>query len=228
MKKHDVVYVLKDGADTEELRYSMRSLANFPHDKVFLVGQKPEWASDKVIIIDRKQYDWHVNNARYLDSAARWMSACEDPRVSESFWFFNDDFFIMKPIQEFGYRYHVNGFPHADSTYGRRMRKTQKLLEHIVPIVHNYDLHMPMLMEKQKRIALNLTFMFAIRRGYGFSLRTLYGNLFEVGGDPTKDCKIVHEKFHKWAMLSSDRKSFNGAMGEYIRSQFPDPSEYEI
>ena len=40
---NDIVFVLKDKLDTEELRYSLRSIEkNFPHRYVWFVGGQPE------------------------------------------------------------------------------------------------------------------------------------------------------------------------------------------
>lgn len=37
----DIVYLVKECRINEELTYSLRSLVNLPHDKVFLVGGCP-------------------------------------------------------------------------------------------------------------------------------------------------------------------------------------------
>jgi hypothetical protein len=34
----DIVYFVKDTQDNEELRYSLRSLSNFPHRKEIIMG----------------------------------------------------------------------------------------------------------------------------------------------------------------------------------------------
>ena len=40
---NDIVFVLKDHLDTDELRYSLRSIEkNFPHRYVWFVGGQPE------------------------------------------------------------------------------------------------------------------------------------------------------------------------------------------
>ena len=39
---NDVVYILKNGCDGYELRYSLRSLANMDHGKVWFVGGQPD------------------------------------------------------------------------------------------------------------------------------------------------------------------------------------------
>lgn len=41
---NDIVYFVKESRENEELRYSLRTIKNFPHDKVYfndgLVGQQ--------------------------------------------------------------------------------------------------------------------------------------------------------------------------------------------
>ena len=39
---YDVVYFVKDTKENEELRYSLRTLKNFPHAKVWFYGGCPE------------------------------------------------------------------------------------------------------------------------------------------------------------------------------------------
>lgn len=231
MQKHDIVYILKDGSDTEELRYSLRSLVNFPHGKVFIVGHKPKWASTKLIEIQRKDFDWNDGTLGYLDAEARWISACDDKRVSNEFWMFNDDFFIMKPFAEYRPRYRAGAFPLIASSYGYMMRRTRQFLELIMNIpMKNYSIHAPMLLEKEKRKALNLFLMWDMKRGNAYSMRNLYGNLYEIGGEAVEDGKHLKHTPDEWPLrdiLSTDDHSFNEDFGQYIRSQFPQPSEFE-
>ena len=38
----DIVYLVKNSRTNDELTYSLRTLVNVPHDKVFLVGGCPD------------------------------------------------------------------------------------------------------------------------------------------------------------------------------------------
>ena len=41
----DAVYYVRPGDRNDELRYSLRSLANLPHDRVWIVGHTPPWVT---------------------------------------------------------------------------------------------------------------------------------------------------------------------------------------
>ena len=48
-KDFDVVYCVKDDPDNEELRYSLRSLKNLPHQKVWIYGGGPKWLNEEAM-----------------------------------------------------------------------------------------------------------------------------------------------------------------------------------
>src|SRR5690606_30767194 len=92
----DVVYPLPPKrAAYEELRYSLRSLANLPHDRVFIAGGLPNWV-DNVEHIETVQ-EWP---SKYVNLCVNIASACCDDRVSDPFILFNDDFFVMEPVEQ--------------------------------------------------------------------------------------------------------------------------------
>ena len=49
-ERMDIVYVLKNGIHGDELKYSLRSLKNFTHDKVWFYGGKPEGLVPDVMV----------------------------------------------------------------------------------------------------------------------------------------------------------------------------------
>ena len=62
----DIVYLIKVDPenDSEELRYSLRSLKNIPHQKVILVGEKPEWVTNVEFIPVAQTKTKHQSYAR--------------------------------------------------------------------------------------------------------------------------------------------------------------------
>lgn len=81
----DIVYFVKDTESNEELRYSLRTLKNFPHRKVWLYGGCPAGLKpDKwVHLVQDKENKWE--NVRMMLE-----SACKNKEISSSFWLFND------------------------------------------------------------------------------------------------------------------------------------------
>lgn len=223
---NDIVYFVKDTKSNEELRYSLRSLKNFPHRKVWFYGGCP----------DGLKPDHHISVVQ--DQPTKWMNifkmfkmACLNKDISKDFWLFNDDFFIMKPVKK-GPNYFEGDLykrvvtledKHGGITpYSQQLRYTLQELEGMGCDTKNYALHVPMLINKKKGIELTNIIN-------GPMIRCLYGNYFKIGGENHSDVKIdsVTKGYKDTEYLSTNDKSFNGLIGEQIKLKFPDKCEYE-
>ena len=92
----DILYTLKQCDQCDELIYSLRSLCNLPHDRVFLVGGCPKNIDkSKVVYIPTEQ-----KGTKWRNSTNNVKTACKDPRLSDDFILMNDDFFVLKPIND--------------------------------------------------------------------------------------------------------------------------------
>ena len=242
----DIVYIFKQNLenDSAELRYSLRSLDNLPHRQVFIVGEKPDWAQNVIFIPVEQNDTKHANVKNSL------LTACQFPNISDDFILMNDDFFIMKPIRHESLSAYDMGkmrdvimayetrYP-SGSDYINNMRKLyKKLLDmgHEDPI--SYELHIPMVMNKKKCLALEQEF------GQIYQRRSAYGNHYHIGGGLTiKDVKIFLDDVHNdpayahdpetylrvQTFLSTNGGSFrSGRAGQFVRSVFSRKSNYEI
>jgi len=224
MTAPDVVYVVRANDRNEELRYSLRSLRNLPHGKVWIAGYCPTWVKD-VGVIPVKGGHGHRS------AKANLKAACQHPDVSESFMYFNDDFFVMQPHDSLPV---MHRGPLADvikaktmvNAYVRASRTTMEILQAKgidTPLM--YDLHAPMTVTKSGMLeALSLSHDPMIQE------RSLYGNLNAVGGERRRNYKHgrTDKGLGKWPFLSSNDNTFRSTpLGEYIRRQFPEPSPYE-
>ena len=232
MKDKDVVYFVKECRTNEELRYSLRSVEkNFPHRKVFIFGGKPDDIHpDRFVPL--KQYGttkWEkVRNMLY--------KCCENKDVSDDFFLFNDDFFVMLPITEYKPMYdgsiykrivQIEGRNYdTPSHYTAQLRKMVHELEHECPSAPmlNYAVHMPMLVNKEKMLCV-------LKKFQSPMFRTLYGNYWNIGGEQMPDMKILRtsQKIDESApYLSSDDASFmNREIGRYIKATFTERSRFE-
>ena len=126
----DVVYTLRNTDECEEIIYSLRSLKNLPHDKVFIVGGCPKNINkEKVIYIPTLQ-----NNSKYKNTTNNLKIACLDNRLSSDFILMNDDFFIMSPIENVEKELNLN-FGTVDSViekYYQRRKKTNVWLRGMI------------------------------------------------------------------------------------------------
>ena len=226
--KYDIVYFVKDTKVNEELRYSLRSLVNFPHGKVWFYGGCP----------DGLKPDVHIKIPQ--DQPTKWANifkmfklACHNPNISYNFWLFNDDFFIMEPIKQPKYYYYEGNLYKRVVTledrrggitpYSQQLRYTLQELEGMGCETKNYAVHTPMLINKAKGVELcNII--------NGPMIRCVYGNYFKVDGVDHRDFKIdsVSKVWTKGEYLSTNDKSFNhGKVGEQLKGIFKQKCQYE-
>lgn len=232
--KPDVVYSLKKSDVNEELRHSLRSLKNIPHGKIFLSGYMPSWVNpETVCCIPTEQV-----GSKYKNSGANLRAAVGDDRVSECFYLFNDDFFILKPIEIMPVLHRgslddfIKCYERATGYVSGAIR-TKKMLESLMPgSFCSYELHVPMLMKKSKLQEAHKLHDRLLPEE-GVHIRTLYGNYHGIGGTQTKDVKVYHNqsfdrRYADMTFLSSSDYSFRyGDVGRYIRRNFKDKCDYE-
>lgn len=240
----DIVYLVKVDPDnnSEELRYSLRSLKNIPHGKVIIAGEKPDWVTNVTFLPVPQMYTKPKNVGMNMRAAV------ESELVSDDFILMNDDFFFMKnilemptlnfgPMSEVIARYNQR-YPEG-SPYITNMIELYEYLQnhgHKKPI--SYELHTPMVLNKQ-----NVKELWDDIKGPLYQFRSFYGNYFKVGGQSVPDVKIFLDGEHndpRYTMnplaylenqtfLSVTGGSFKrGLPGEFVRSQFQEKSPYEI
>lgn len=223
----DVLYVCRAGRN-EELRYALRSLANLPHDRVWIAGGWPEWVQGcETVPVKRVSSKYHSSTAN--------LRAALEAGVSDEFVFMNDDLFLMEPIAEVPVL-HLGPIEqvaskHQTHSYSRKMRLLADWLKsqgHPEPLC--YEVHAPMVMSRTGMLeVLDLP---APAEAVMTHKRTLYGNHFEVGGTQTRDFKAGRMS-DEWAkgrpfLSTSDHVFAKGDIGRYIRETFPEPGPYEV
>lgn len=224
---NDIVYFVKDTVENEELRYSLRSLSNFPHAKVWFYGGCPkELKPDEHIKVIQDQ------PTKWANIFKMFKMACENKDISNNFWLFNDDFFIMNPVKN-GPNYYEGDLykrvvtledRHDGITpYSQQLRYTLQELESLGCGTKNYAVHTPMLINKKKGQELTKIID-------GSMIRCVYGNYFKVGGENHRDVKIdsVTKKWKDTEYLSTNDKSFKGEVGNQIKELFNHKCKYEL
>ena len=227
----DLVYICKDGYN-EELRYSIRSaVKNLPHDKIWVVGGKPNWYTGNYIEVSQSR-------SKYTNAKNNLKAICNSEDISESFILMNDDFYIINKVESVPYMYSgtlddkikqredlFNG-----NTYTILLKQTLGSLQiKKKNVILDYELHVPMVMEKNK--------LSKVLRMSGL-WRSVYGNMFDVGGVKIKDVKVYEEtsKFYKnsyninslvYDYLSSNDHSFKMIKEFILEKTFPDKSKHE-
>lgn len=231
----DIVYILKKDVKSDELRYSLRSVCqNFPHDRVWFYGSCPlDIYPDKFIEVDQKGVTTWEKVTYTLKRIF------ENDELAENFWLFNDDFFIMKPIDidsEYYKRTLINGSldhqvkgiitrNHGPSKYTDRLKKAAATLRNQGYDSLNYAMHVPIFINRKK----GLDTLAKFPRVPMF--RSLYGNMHKVPAILHRDVKLIGMNElpdYEWPFLSTSDGSFkSGKVGEYIRGRFPEKCKYE-
>lgn len=233
----DIVYILGQGSrwDNNEIRYSIRSVQeNFPHRRIFVVGILPPFLTGVVHV---PAQDPHSNKLKNAMEKIR--AACLISEVSDAFVLMNDDFFILKPTGG-AMPYYTEGsleaYMERHSTHGgyyyQAMGETRRLLKDAKLPEKNFELHVPMIIEKAKF----LDMAEAIEWGrVGYLFRSVYGNTFcgGVSGPEMKDVKIYHASYLSAAsrrpfLSTSDAAATNARFHKFLEDRFPEPSPYEI
>lgn len=234
----DIVYLLKNTPINEELIYSLRTLKNLPHSKVFLVGGCPNTI--------RKENIVHIpvlqRPNKYKNTTLSLELACRDSRLSQDFILMNDDFFVLQRIenpknalnlfrgtleevlQDYSERYGTDA-----NHYILGMRQTNIFLKDLgIEKPLSYELHIPFVMNKHKVLEmLSLPYINSLKV---IHKRTIYGNLFLKYSKQTDDVKILRDIYlpvHNDQFLSSEDASWP-YVKTYIGRKFKEKSIYEI
>lgn len=234
--KYDVVYFLKPASENEELRYSLRSLEeNWQFKNVWFYGGCP----------DKIKPDYHVPVAQI--ALTKWQRvrdmvylACKNDNITEDFWLFNDDFFILKkksedmpPLYNRTLEQRIERIEkrhNGPDEYTKRLRNLVKTLKTANKGTLDYAVHKPILINRKKMLEVLDKFPDEPM------LRALYGNYWKIGGISRHDMKIrvlnysnMKEVMRTWDFLSTSDESFkNGTVGRYIRDKFDIKSRFEL
>lgn len=230
MDKYDVVYILKQYAQPDELRYSLRSICeNMEFNRVWFYCGKPQGIKPDV----------HVSKPQ--TGASKWERArsslidiCKNDEITKSFWLFNDDFYLLKPFDRTE-PFHVGELSEhiarveakhkGMSAYTFQLRECERQLKRDRLTTLDYAIHVPLLVERSTMLEALTVFpncpMF----------RSLYGNYANIGGTKRKDVKISDPNKAvdpEADLLSSSDKSFHGEVGRFLAERFPTPCRYEV
>ena len=227
----DFVYICKSG-ENEELRYSIRSvLNNFPDVRIWVVGGRPGWYSGEYIEISQ-------NHNKYTNAFNNLIAICNSKEISDSFVFMNDDFFILKSF-DLKDTFHggalsnkieryTNNIP--ISAYTRKLIATQDMLKSKnIDNSLDYELHVPMVVEKSKLLAI-------IKKYPSLLWRSMYGNLYSLNGIEIKDVKVYSDpRYSKRSkeidkdsvFVSTEDNSFKTVHASLLKNMFFEPTRFE-
>jgi len=227
----DVVYVTRDG-DNPELRYSLRTLVNVDHDRVWIFGGAPAWTNFATVTHQKRAQ----STTPYSSTRGHIQAACWTTEVSDPFMLWNDDFYAMRSIGSVPL-YHrgllettLERYAALKTPWGKGLRETAALMETrgLRAGALSYDLHVPLIVHKAEMLEA-LRWAKSVRAD-AVHLRTLYGALSGLGGVEHHDPKLMRrsDPFPRGAWLSSGEGTFRSTVEPVLRYLFPSKSPYEM
>ena len=228
--KRDVVYILKRELDTDELKYSLRSVEkNFPINRVWFIGGQPKGFQNIV----RLQHE-QIGNCKWeLIRSSMWKAVnAED--LTEEFFLFNDDFFVMKPVDTDSFINFVDGTlsrridelhtEHGMNPYCRTLFKLEQELRTMHEPTMNFDVHLPMLLNKEQVKA-------TLYKCSSPQMRSAIGNLNRLPFVIHPDVKVYDLEsvpVNETHLSTNDDTFSKGKVGKYIRETFATKSRFEV
>lgn len=222
----DVVYICRQGPN-EELRYSLRSLVNIEHDRVWVFGGAPAWYCGQFVPVPQA-------GVKQENAKMNLLAACLHPRVSDPFLLMNDDFYIIAPTEPALYdRGPTTGVIAQyeriapGGSYLEYLRLTDALLRsdgHAALL--SYELHVPMPIDKD--IMRDVVMRILADGRMPLNHRTMYGALAGLPSTTMRDPKVYgpEDLPPEGAYLSSSDATFRLVL-PLLERLFPDPSPYE-
>lgn len=211
-------------SNSDELRYALRSLKNYKHKDLWIIGDKPDFINDDVNYLPYRQTADIAQNTLNIIKMA-----CENPDITENFVLMHDDMYFMRKISAIPV-YHrgtydevLEGYKNRLSNYYlRRMKNTKvHLMKLGVEKPLCYELHIPFTINKSKWLELELDTR--------YNKLSVYGNLHKIGGTKHKDVKVRSKnRVPGGLFVSSHESSFAyNDLGKKIRALFIEKGQYE-
>lgn len=235
----DMVYVLKNDDIGNDLRYSLRSLEQYGsgYDRIFIIGGNPIYI-DHNKVIHLKHCDDHTVAEYNVFKKLVYISNNSD--VSEDFVLFNDDFYLLKPIDlsvipYYYKRKEISTVYAYKNTFNDMAMITREFLLKNNKSIYDFKVHSPIIYNKDKLKELVPLFKESFKISpLGLSLRDLYGNWYDVPNKEfKKDNKILSPKtpilkFIEGLDLVSGSNNPTQKEIDFLYYKYPNKSKWEI
>lgn len=199
-----------------ELRYALRSLKNIKNfnGEVYIIGDKEKWFANITHIPVIRRY-----GMPYFDQVLKMKLACELENMPEQFIASMDDLYVTKPTEI--KLYHMGPMEITKSSpYHRTKQYTLDKLLEVGLYPYDYELHVPMLVNRDRLLeALNI--ILADPKNKVLQWRSMYANMFNLGGEQIEDKKTKTLQLKDGPMISTN--VYTAELNEL----FPEPSRYE-
>lgn len=211
--KYPILVVYKHTTDNgAELKHALRTFKNISNwnGQLFVAGDAEDWFTGIIHIPIE-----HLANS-YLDQEVAIMAAIADERLSDDFILTNDDIYITK-LLDITYL-HQGELPDSGVGYHKRQKAaTRAYLKQQGMTTIDYELHTPMIFNKDKYKAIHDI----VVNEMPLKPRSLYGNIYQVGGEFYEDKKTRTSQLPSGSIISTLRYT------QELENKWPEPSRFE-
>lgn len=230
----DVVYVVRPGDNNEELRYSLRSLANLPHGRVWIAGHCPPWVTGV------ERIEVAQGGTKWANAWRNLRTALAHPGLASRLIVMNDDFYALRPGATVDPAHsgllaekiadYRRAYPR--SSYTAALGVTADLLADrgaLEPL--SYELHTPFPATRDALAATLDEIEGASPEPWRVHWRTWHGNRCDYGGRRMSDVKIYRgadvAQAMRGAWASSSDRTWS-LIARHMARRFPSPCGYEL
>ena len=239
----DVCYKIgwdKKWKDYECLRYSIRSAAkNFKNLRnVVIVGELPDWASSEIVHI--KAHDPYKDKDSNI--IHKLLITSREESISDDFVNMSDDQFFLQPVNlEQLYPYNLDSdlekmaAVKKVSPYGKKIQNTLRILGEQGLPTHDYECHIPMLINKAKYLEILSSYAYDKDMLCGNTI--YFNNLEHFKEIPVENVRAYFrrqtnknniERLTKGKLfLNLKKTALNEPMKNFIQGNFPEKTKYE-
>jgi hypothetical protein len=240
----DIVIPLGKGSTwkNNELLYCLRSIEKHlkGYGRIYIVGDLPAFLTHSSLITHLSVPDESPHNpAKNIYN--KLMAACYDQQLSTEFIYFNDDYILTKDIDAATLPHYYKehnlkesaGRIQQGNTFRTALENTAKALQAKEHPIKNFDVHIPMRINKEKFLQLQ---QYDWRVPYGYTAKSLYANSHAIEGEFMCDCKIsqglsraeIEERIHNRFVFSYGDAGLFGDMKQWLKDHFPQASTFEL
>jgi hypothetical protein len=217
------------GDDGESIKFTLRSAASFfDFDSLWIVGDNPSTLDPSTYNYIPCQDEPRGAN-REKNIFKKVFVACMEDKISEDFICMHDDHFSLTSFR-YGIPYYFSRAFDGNEIYQNTVKNTIR----IFPSCKNFDVHFPIVFNKEK--FLNTVAKLDWRIPFGYCIKTSYCTMNDISGLYHEDCKIRKPYlntdnliqfmyFQKW--FSIDDKAMNQTMLDALGHLYNYKTKYE-
>ena len=230
----DVVYILGNGSQwyNYEIKYSVRSIVKHcQNPNIFIVGERPNFFDYSKVTQYPFKDQSHVQNNIW----DKIYHACLQNEISDDFLFVNDDHFLLEDFIEYPY-YHEGDLNKKEwfrslnsNSYHATVSRTYNLLKTLDMPLFFYDIHAPMMINKEKFIRCYEYFIDYIKTYPGIIMKSTYCNFNNIKGISLDDLKIksrldyksLKKTIYNRVVFSISDRCCSGALLNLLNELYP-------